>query len=346
MFEHNDFDTIKKRTLDNIKLDIDKREGSVLSDLASANAMSLARAYLDMEDIMSIGFIQEGFDSFLDKRVGEFGIYRKLGQKSVGKIVVKGEEGASISVGTIISCGNLQYVLLNEVVLPNEDIGYLEALEVGSKYNILPNSIFTAQNISKDIHLMMNEEEFKLGIDIESDDELRARFLKVVNNPSTSGNKAHYEEWALQVNGVNKAIVYPLWNGNGTVKVMVIGNDGKPVDEEVIKDVTEHIENMKPIGCELTVTTPTLLNLNISASIEIHEGYTLDEVIDTFKNNLEIYLKTVVDEIVYTKIFGVLANTLGVDDFTDLKINNSIENIVISEDSIPSIGDIGFEEVI
>lgn len=346
MFEHNDFDTIKKRTLDNIKLDIDKREGSVLSDLASANAMSLARAYLDMEDIMSIGFIQEGFDGFLDKRVGEFGIYRKPGQKSVGKIVVQGEEGASISVGTIISCGNLQYVLLNEVVLPNEDIGYLEALEVGSKYNVLPNSIFTAQNISKDIHLMTNEEEFKLGIDIESDDELRARFLKVVNNPSTSGNKAHYEEWALQVNGVNKAIVYPLWNGNGTVKVMVIGNDGKPVDEEVMKDVTEHIESMKPIGCELTVTTPTLLNLNISASIEIHEGYTLDEVIDTFKNNLEIYLKTVVDEIVYTKIFGVLANTLGVDDFTDLKINNSIENIVISEDSIPSIGDIGFEEVI
>lgn len=346
MFEHNDFDTIKKRTLDNIKLDIDKREGSILSDLASANAMSLAKAYLDMEDIMSIGFIQEGFDGFLDKRVGEFGIYRKPGQKSVGKIVVKGEEGASISVGTIISCGNLQYVLLNEVVLPDEDIGYLEALEVGSKYNVLPNSIFAAQNISQDIHLMTNEEEFKLGIDIETDDELRARFLKVVNNPSTSGNKAHYEEWALQVNGVNKAIVYPLWNGNGTVKVMVIGNDSKPVDEEVIKDVTEHIENMKPIGCELTVTTPALLNLNISANIEVYEGFTLDEVIDTFRNNLQIYLKNINDEVVYIKVLGVLANTLGVIDFSDFKINNSTENIIISEDSVPSIGDIVFQEVI
>ena len=125
---------------------------------------------------------------------------------------------------------------------------------------------------------LVNEVDFKNGVDIESDEDLRKRFVKVVNNPSTSGNKAHYEEWALEVDGVGRAIVYPLWNGNGTVKVMIIGNDNKPVTEEIIENCKLHIEENMPIGCQLTVITPSLLNVVINASVEVKVGYTLEDI--------------------------------------------------------------------
>ena len=99
-----------------------------------------------------------------------------------------------------------------------------------------PNENNVVDGVEKNdkVAKLTNETEFANGVDIETDEDLRKRFVKVVNNPSTSGNKNHYEEWALEVNGVGRAIVYPLHNGNGTVKVMIVGNDNKPVTEETI----------------------------------------------------------------------------------------------------------------
>ena len=119
---------------------------------------------------------------------------------------------------------------------------------------------------------------------------MRKRFIKVVNNPSASGNKNHYEEWALEVNGVGRAVVYPLWNGNGTVKVMIVGNDNKPVSDEIVEACELHISENMPIGCQLTVTTPTNLNIIINASIELKEGYELEDVKADFENSLNEYL--------------------------------------------------------
>lgn len=345
MFSQNDFDTIKSRTLNNITFDIDKREGSIINDFASANAMSLAKAYIDMGDIMSIGFIEDTFDSFLDKRVGEFGVYRKQGQKAQGVIQVSGDTGLVIEEGTILTCNDLNFILLNEVSLPEQNLAYVEAEKVGYKYNLLANSNFVYSNMPSTVHKLTNEKDFTSGIDEETDKELRERFKKVVNNPSTSGNKAHYESWALEVNGVGRAIVYPLWNGNGTVKVMIIGNDGKPVSHETLQNTIKHIEEEKPIGCAVTIVTPSILNVNITSNVKLYENYTLEEVQLQFTQRVEEYLKTVDDEIVYTKIFGILATMQGVLDFDNLLINGLSRNIAVQEDKIPSVQKVQLTEV-
>ena len=136
MYSQQTYEVIKERTLDNINLDIDKREGSILNTLASANAMSLVKAYMDMSDIMSIGFIEDTFDNFLDKRLSEFGVYRKTGTKATGQIKVTGKEGTVISNGTYFLCNDLRFIMLNDIVIGEEDdICHVEAEEVGYKYN-------------------------------------------------------------------------------------------------------------------------------------------------------------------------------------------------------------------
>lgn len=347
MYSQQTYEVIKQRTLDNINLDIDKREGSILNTFASANAMSLAKAYIDMGDILSLGFIEDTFDTYLDKRVGEFGVYRKLGTKAIGEIKVTGKEGTVISNGTSFLCNDLKFIMLNDVTIgESDDICHIEAEEVGYKYNLLSNSIFTLTDPINGVETLTNEFDFKNGVDVESDEDLRKRFIKVVNNPSTSGNKAHYEEWALEVDGVGRAIVYPLWDGNGTVKVMIIGNDNKPVSEEIIENCKLHIEENMPIGCKLSVTTPTALNVDIVASVELKEGYEISEIKEEFESKLNEYLKTVTTELVYSKIYGILVNLLGVGDINSLTVNGNNTNITIAEDKIINVSNIELSEVI
>lgn len=346
MYSEQTYEVIKQRILDNIALDIDKREGSILNTFASANAMSLAKAYIEMGDILSLGFIEDTFDNYLDKRVSEFGVYRKKGTKATGQIKVTGDEGTVISNGTTFLCNDLKFVMLNDVVIGEEDdICYVEAEEVGYKYNLSPNSIFTLIEPINGVKTLTNETAFKNGVDIETDEELRKRFIKVVNNPSTSGNKNHYEEWALEVNGVGRAIVYPLWNGNGTVKVMIVGNDNKPVLEEVITNCKLHIEENMPIGCQLTVITPTNLDITIVANIELKEGYDKEEIKQEFEAKINEYLKSVTTELTYSKVYGLLANILGVEDITSLTVNGGTSNITIAEDKIINITSIDISEV-
>lgn len=346
MFSNQTYEAIKQRIFDNINIDIDKREGSFLSNMVSPLSEELAKAYINMSDILSLGFIEDTFDTYLDKRVSEFGVYRKQGSKAIGEIKVEGKEGAIITNGTLIKANDLYFTVLNDIELPTDNILYVEANEVGYKYNLLANTEFELVEKNDKVTSLINETDFKNGIDIESDEDLRKRFIKVVNNPSTSGNKAHYEEWALEVNGVSRAIVYPLWNGNGTVKVMVVGNDNKPVLEDVRKNVEDHITENMPIGCQLTVTTPTNLDATIVATIELKEGYETEEVKQEFEAKINEYLKSVTNEFTYSKVYGLLANIIGIEDIGILTINGGNSNITISEDKIINISEINISEVV
>lgn len=346
MFSQQTYEVIKQRILDNINIPLDKREGSFLNNTVSPIAVELAKAYIEMGGILNLGFIETNFDDFLDRRVNEFGVYRKPGAKATGAIKVEGSEGATINNGTILKANDLHYVVLNDVLLPTDNIAYVEALEVGYKYNLIANTEFELVEKDGKITRLFNEEDFANGIDIEPDEDLRKRFVKIVNNPSTSGNKAHYEEWALEVQGVGSARVYPLWNGNGTVKVMLTGNDNKPVSEDIVNSAKAHIEENMPIGCSLTVTTPTLLNITVKASVELKEGYEVEEVKTDFETKLNEYLKDVTDELVYAKVYGILVNLDGVGDIESLMVNDNTINISIAEDKLINISDIQLSEVI
>ena len=346
MFSNQTYEAIRQRILDNINIHIDKREGSFTSNMISPIAEELTKTYINMSDILKLGFIEDNFDTLLDKRVSEFGVYRKQGSKATGEIKVEGKEGATIENGTIIRANDLYFTVLNDIELPDNNIIYVEANEVGYKYNLLANTEFELVEKNDKVTKLVNEVEFTNGVDVETDEDLRKRFIKVVNSPSTSGNKNHYEEWALEVNGVGRAVVYPLWNGNGTVKVMVIGNDNKPVAEEIIENCKLHIEECMPIGCQLTVITPSLLNVTIKANVELKEGYELEEIKVEFEAKLNDYLKTVTNELTYAKIYGLLANISGVEDISSLTVNDNNINISIAEDKIINISEIILSEVV
>ena len=348
MYSDQTYEVIKNRTLENINLDIYKGEGSFLNNMVSGNNLELSKIYLELSKIHKMAFIQDTYNQFLDKRVNEFGVYRKLGTESNGEVEFIGEKGTVINNGTVISYRDLLFVVIKDVTIGSEegDNSPVQALEVGKKYNLPTNCEFKLVDNISGVTKITNTRSFEGGTDIETDEELKERFYKIQRNQATSGNKAHYEEWALEVEGVYNAKIYPRWDGPGTVKVLIFGENNQAVDTEVIERCKEHIEEEMPIGPALTVLTPSVLDISISASIKLEAGYTLDFVKESFLESINSYLINVNKEIIYTKVSAILASIEGIHDFSNLLLNNKAENIVFEEDKVPSVTTLEFSEVV
>lgn len=340
LFSEQTYETLIKRILENTKANnLDIREGSVSFNLLAPLAEELAKAYISMGDILNLAFIEDTFDEYLDKRVNEFGIYRKLGEKATGTIKVTGLNDIFIGNSTIVTCNGLEYIVLNDIVLPNEDILYVEAIDIGYKYNLPVGSTFELAEPIEGVTSLVNETEFKNGVDIETDEELRERFKYIIQNPRTSGNVNDYKAWALECDGVGRVKVYPLWNGNGTVKVLVIGNDNLPCSEETINTVISHIEEKRPIGATVTVSTPELLKLTFNIKIKLDSSYSLDNTKEQISTVLQDYINNLEDneDVIFYKALSAVGDLEAVDDIVTYTINDKQENIPIGDYYIPII---------
>ena len=346
-YNQETYEAIRKRMLDNMSNDIDKREGSFISNMVSPVGVEFAKYYMELDNILSIMFLEDATNEFLDKKVYDFGIERKQGSFARGYIKITGENGTFIPQHSeVLSQSGLVFFTLEDAWI-NEGtvIVEVEASSVGEQYNLIPNSI---EKFSKEINgvtSLINEEEFTQGVDIETDEELRERFFEIIRRPATSGNIYHYEQWAKEIDGINQARVKPLWNGNGTVKV-IVSNNNELVEEDIVLKCQEHIDSVRPIGANVTVITPEALDVSITANIYMEEGYSSTVAKIEFEENLRSYLSGCEGTIVYTRIASCLGSVEGIADYTELKINGVMSNISYDDEKLPIIKSIALSEVV
>ena len=345
-YNQETYENIRERILSNMDNFIDKREGSFVSNMISPVGTEFARYYFELDNILSIMFLEDATNEYLDKKVNDFAVYRKLGTNAKGIIQVEGEVGTYIPKNSIVlSQAQLEFYTLSDVWL-DEGINNIqvEAMEVGEKYNIIASSIDKFKVKINGIKLITNEEDFTGGTDTETDEELRERFFEVIRKPATSGNIYHYEQWAKEIDGINQARVKPLWNGAGTVKV-IVSNDNEIVSEEILQKCIDHIENVRPIGANVTVITPSALEISVKANIEVKNGYDDVKVKLEFEDNLINYLKTCNNEVTYTKVASCLGKVEGIEDYNSLLLNNGASNISFNDEQIPKLKSIELEVI-
>lgn len=352
MYSNQTYEVIKDRILndENIKkTELAVNEGSITNSIVSALSVEEAKLYIDMMNLFRLAFIEEGFYDYLDKRVNEFGIYRKEGEFATGEVEFKGTVGTRIDNGSIIRINGLDYSVIKDIVISEtieENKSPIQANEVGVQYNVPIGSIFTIAEEITGLESIVATTEIEGGIDKETDEELRIRFYETQRNNATSGNVAHYEQWAKEVDGVYNAKVTPLWNGPGTVKVAIAGRNNKPVDEEIIEKCKAYIEEVRPIGATVTVVTPSELKINIAANITLNSAYSKEQAEAEVLARLEEYLLTVTDKVLYSNIFALLVNCDSIVDCTEVKINNQTSNINISAEQVATTGTITLNGVI
>ena len=343
------YEEIKQRVLNNTDINVDKREGSFLNNMASPLSYELAKFYIEQQDLVNMAFVKNGYFNYLDIKCEEYGITRKQGTKSVGEVIFTGENGTLISNGTILVADDLYFVVLNDATIAeNQAELVVEALEVGKQYNLSANTRLTVTEPINGINDIYVKSNFENGTDVESDEDLRDRFFTTVKKSYTSGNASHYEMWTLEVDGVGDCNVYPLKNGNGTVEIVITNADMLGASSELIEKVKANIEKKRPIGANVTVVSATEKAINVSATVRLAKGYSSEEVKEEFTDKLTQYLKEIAFKQTYVstaRLGNLLLDTTGVFDYADFKVNGAINNVELSDTDVPKVGTISFSYV-
>ncbi|WP_312643984.1 baseplate J/gp47 family protein [Hydrogenoanaerobacterium sp.] len=345
MFDNITPESIEQNVYAAMETDIDTREGSFIQEMTAAMALEMYKVYTGMRETIPLFYVDKTSGKYIDKQAGWYNITRKKGTKAQAVLTIKGTDGTRIPAGTIFTTTDgLQFITVADAVLSSGLATVLaEAQEVGAQYNVEADKI-TQQYVSiPGVTSVTNTAAVKGGTDPESDESLVNRLDAYRKKPPTSGNEYHYEQWALEVNGVGAARIFPAAHGGGTVKVLIAGPDRKPVDSVVVTACAEHIEKNRPVCVGVTVVNAEELKIEIAAEVQVESKTTPQEVQAKFAVSLSEYLRGIAFEryeIPFNRIAYMLLDVDGVIDYTALTVNGSTDNVMIGEDQVPILGEV------
>ncbi len=331
------------RLLSQISDEFDKSVGSFFYDVGKPVSEELASIRERVEEVLKNGFALTATGMYLDSKVAEQGIERKSATYSTVNVTVTGAPGSSISAGDKVASDTLVFTISEGAIIDETETATVTAIcdTPGKVGNVPIGAINRFPVTLAGLVSVTNPTAAVDGFDEESDDELRERYFEKVSLPATSGSKYHYIMWAKEISGVGDAKCLPLWNGNGTVKVIIINSDKGTASEELISEVTRHIEENRPIGAEVTVESAVPLVIDVSVSLVLTNG----DGVETAKKNIAESITSYLQKnafsgtyISYARIGGCILNSAGVADYSDLLLNNGIENIEIGETEVPVLG--------
>lgn len=358
-----DDDVIHSRMLENLPDDIDKTEGGFAHDFTRPAALEKAEMLIAINEALQIAFPDWSYSGYLDRIAATDGLIRKKATAASGVLSITGKPGTVIPKGFLFATpqtaisANVEFAATETVTIGEDGAAEVpvQCTVVGKGGNVPQNSVTLMSSPVGGIASIKNPEPITGGTENETDDELRARIQEKdrSNESSFIGNDSDYRRWAKEVDGVGDVIVIPEWKGagTGTVRLIVMDVNGSPANTSILTAVYNHImspddrsQRIAPIGAILTVDTASLVFVDISATVVVEEGATIDAVKEAFASGFTAYFKEAREEgaVRYTRVGSILSETPGVLDYSGLRINSEVENIPISVDNYPAIGTITF----
>ncbi|MCT4593191.1 MAG: baseplate J/gp47 family protein [Anaeromicrobium sp.] len=363
-FLEEDADIIHKRMLEKAPPGISTIEGDFFWDNTRPTAEEKAELIqLKLQNILRLAFPQTSYGLWLEY-LGECkGVFKNPATKSTGVIKVKGKFGTVVEKGKIVGIPatdkkeSIEFEFTETEAIDDTGIAYINAkcLQEGTVGNVLPNTITVLITPINGIKSITNEEEFKGGTEIEDEEHYRDRVIEEEQDEDSSGNDEDYVKWAKQVPGVGFAYVISEWDGAGTVKVLILDKNGQPAVPELIGEVQKYIAPIvpkgqnrggkAPIGAIVTVTAPSVLNIDIRAHFEFEDGFNTEEVLNNLKDKVNAYLGgidvggTIIYKVIDTIAGSMILQKEGLKDFNNLTINNGTINIELI-DQVATVGEV------
>lgn len=324
-------------------------EGTFAFDDLAANSVEFQNIQAEMELLIEAMFPQSSWGEYLDLLADELGngMKRRAATKAVVVLTLSGTAGTEVNSGALFATdGKINFITTEDCTIGEDGFCTVkaEAQAAGKEGNVKAGTIVKIPVSIYGVSAVTNKEDAYNGYDEETDDSLRERLLFRLRHPITSGNANEYVDWAKSVGGVGAAKCIPLWNGNGTVKVVIVDADNERANEKLIADVSDYIGNVHPIGASVKVSTPDELSINVSATISTKK--TLEECVKKVTTVLNDYFKKdgfTAKFISIAHIGKILLESGPVDDYDSLKINDGISNIALDDDHIPRLGTLTLE---
>lgn len=319
----------------------DTDTGSFFSDLLRPVAVQIYLLQNKIDTLQENTFALTATGEYLDRKVAEQGLTRKAGTYAKGILRITGTKGEVVRAGAKAAAENVLYAVDETVIIP--ECGYVEVgatcTTAGSIGNIKAGKINRFPVMLRNLTAVENITDFTGGYDEETDADLLERYIEKVSRPNVSGNKYHYIEWAKEVTGVGDVRVIPLWNGPGTVKVVITDAENQPAGDELIAEVATHIEKNRPIGADVTVVSASAFTVNISVKLTTSETDIQERIESIIYDYLsgEALQKAYIS---YAKIGSIILSVDGVEDYSALRVNNGTANITIADGVVPVLGSV------
>lgn len=338
------YEEILQRCLDRVPSKFDKRQGSIIYDAIAPCAAELAQLYIKLYGIYEQVFIDSAVGEDLDKLVKQNGVTRKDATYALRK----GEFNMVVPVGSRFSDGTNAYIVESNIEGTNNS--RLRCETPGSAGNTYYGSLTMITFIDGLTKAELTD-IIDLGDDIESDEDLRERFMISVTAPQYGGNISDYQNKVRALTGVGGCKVIPIWNGGGTVKLIITNSLGESPLESLINDVQEAVDpqpqqqglGIAPIGHKVTVIGAETRKLKFSVNLTLSQGTEANDIKDKVNETIDQYLSNLAkdwdkDDHITVRISQLeirLLSVSGVIDITDIKIDGTGANVELESEEIP-----------
>jgi uncharacterized phage protein gp47/JayE len=219
---------------------------------------------------------------------------------------------------------------VNVAIVPDADIRVVdvtvEAVVAAEAGNVPAGSIVDFPVTLTDISAVTNADPTEGGVDEEDDEALRDRTLDVVRSKRTSGNADDYIFWAREVPGVGNARCVPIWDGPGTVKVILLDTDFEIPSGDIVTDVEEYIETKRPIGADVTVVAATEVAIEARATVTLVAGAVEAQVVAEIDAAILAYVREHAaddNRIGWAAIVNIVFDNQWVEDYTVVQIKGT-----------------------
>ena len=354
MYEEQTFERILQRSLERVGVDVDKREGSLIMNAIAPVSAEHANIYILLDGIISDGYADTANRDYLIRRCRERGIEPHAATNAV----LKGKFNMEIPIGSRFNLEELNYVAIELIESAEEEtVTYyyyqMRCETSGTEGNKYFGELSSIDYIHKDLEGSLVE--LLIPAEDEEDTEiLRNRYLSSFASSPFGGNKQDYKDKTNSLDGVGGTVVIPVWNGGGTVKLIIIDSEYHVASVELVKAVQEAIDpdpqgtgtGIAPIGHTVTVVSAEAF-ADVSCNITLVEGYQLVTVKTKIKEALEAYFldmrKAWENGGLVVRISQIENRILGVDGVLDVintTANGSTENLVLEVDQLPIMGEL------
>lgn len=290
---------------------------------AYARASSLAACaegiYAHQKWLIKQFFPDTADTEFLEKHAGLRGLRRRNATYAAGKgATISGNPDAVIAVGLQIKTEDGRFYETTESAVISSGgtaVVAVRSLATGAVQNIkiATKGSFMAAPVGVSTDVVLND--VVGATNAESDSSLLERLLNKIRRPAAGGNKYDYKDWALEVDGVEQAYVYPLRRGLGTVDIAITADNGVPSDDTV-RRAQEYIDQERPVTAkESKVVKPDVTKVNFNIQVKI-SGVALNDIKTAINNALQDYFNGLIpgDDLIVSQCEAVVNNLIGVVD--------------------------------
>lgn len=269
-----DEEVIRERMMGRVPDTWRKDPGDFIYDAVAASPEEIRTLQEGQDEILKRAFATYSYDEWLDLKLAEIGLERIGAKVNKRQLTVEASKGVTIpkdytaSTITLVNEGQpLQYTVDEAVVFVADGTQTvnLTCTVAGEIGNVSTGTGFMFLPPIPGVKVITDAGTTVPGQDVESNEEAWKRYDFKVKHPDTGGNKNDYIRWVEPLDGVGKLRVIPRWNGNGTVKIVLVGDDYLPATPEVVAFVQQFLDPM----LNVVVEAETLTRSGYGASVDV-----------------------------------------------------------------------------